>query len=242
MGGLDHLLYVAGVVLLGALLVWRCEWVRERARPVRAAAFAVVLLQQAALYGFYAVTDWDWAESLPLHICRVSAVLAAVYLVTGKRAVADVEFAFGLWAWVSFAYPVRIQPIDHILGWSFFISHAAVVLLPVFAWIADGWRPIRAGLRTVVGWFVMYVTGAVAVNALTGGNYFYQRERPVLPWLDQPWYLLGSVAVSLLLFVVGHAGARWIGARVDGVTPPPAPEATGASRSRDDAGAARVGA
>lgn len=156
-GGLDHLLYVAGVVLLGALLVWRCEWVRERARPVRAAAFAVVLL-------------------------------------------------------------------------------------PVFAWIADGWRPIRAGLRTAVGWFVMYVTGAVAVNALTGGNYFYQRERPVLPWLDQPWYLLGSVAVSLLLFVVGHAGARWIGARVDGVTPPPAPEATGASRSRDDAGAARVGA
>ncbi|GAA5162154.1 TIGR02206 family membrane protein [Ornithinimicrobium tianjinense] len=209
-GGRDHLIYATGLVLLAAaLLGWR-ERVRAHAGQVRTVLLVVVVLQQLTLYGFYAATGWDNAESLPLHISRVSALLSLVYLATGSRRVMDVLFSFGLWAWASFAYPQNIQPVDNILGWSFFVNHAVTLLMPAFAWITTDWRPTVSGLRRALGWFAVYVAAAVVANALTGGNYFYQREKPLLPWLDQPYYLLASVAATVLLFWLGYAVSRLV--------------------------------
>lgn len=214
-GGPDHLVYAAGLVLVAVLLItWRA-WVREHATLLRRVLLVVVVVQQLTLYGFYAVTGWDNAESLPLHISRVSALLSLVYLATGRRKVMDVLFYFGLWAWASFSYPQNIQPVTNILGWSFWVNHVVTLLMPAFAWITTDWRPSLAGLRRALGWFFVYLVVAVAANALTGGNYFYQRERPVLPWLDQPWYLLASVLATFLLFWIGYGASRLV-ARLTG--------------------------
>ncbi|GGK70021.1 TIGR02206 family membrane protein [Ornithinimicrobium pekingense] len=209
-GGPDHLTYAAGVALLAVLLVTRREQVREHAVAVRRALVVVVVAQQLTLYGFYAATGWDAAESLPLHISRVSALLGLVYLLTGSRRVMDVLFYLGLWAWASFCYPQNVQPVTNILGWSFFVNHAVTLLLPALAWVTTGWRPSRPALWRAFGWFLVYVAAAVAANLVTGGNYFYQREKPVLPFLAQPWFLLASVAATLALFWVGYAVARLV--------------------------------
>lgn len=215
-GGPDHLTYVAGLVVLATALVAGRGWVRAHAGLVRRVLLVVLVVQQCTLYGFYALTGWDHAESLPLHISRISALLALVYLATGSRKVMDVLFFFGLWAWASFAYPQNIQPVDNILGWSFFVNHAVTLLMPAFAWITTDWRPGLEGLRRAVGWFAVYVVVAVVANALTGGNYFYQREKPLLPGLDQPWFLLLSVLASLALFTLGYAVSRLVARRLDG--------------------------
>lgn len=212
-GGTDHLVYVSGLVVLAVLLVTQRDRVRAHASTVRRVLLGVVVVQQLTLYGFYAATGWDNAESLPLHISRVSALLGLVYLATGNRRVMDVLFYFGLWAWASFSYPQNIQPVDNILGWSFFVNHAVTLLMPVLAHVTTGWLPTRTGLWRAVRWFLVYVGVAVVANALTGGNYFYQREKPLLPWLGQPWYLLASVAASVLLFWIGYAVARLVAAR-----------------------------
>lgn len=209
-GGRDHLVYATGLVLLAAALVgWR-DRVRAHAAQVRSVLIVVVVLQQLTLYGFYAATGWDDAESLPLHISRVSALLSLVYLATASSRVMDVLFYFGLWAWASFAYPQNVQPVDNILGWSFFVNHVVTLLMPALAWITTGWRPTVSGLWRALGWFFVYVAAAVAANAVTGGNYFYQREKPLLPWLDQPYYLLLSVAATALLFWLGYAVSRLV--------------------------------
>ena len=207
-GGPDHLVYVAGLLAVAGLLVAFRDRVREHATTVRRVLVVVVVVQQLTLYGFYAATGWDNAESLPLHISRVSALLGLAYLVTGSRRVMDVLFYFGLWAWASFTYPQNIQPVTNILGWSFFVNHVVTLLMPVFACVTTGWLPSRAGLRRAVGWFVAYLVVAVVANALTGGNYFYQREKPLLPFVDQPWYLLLSVAATAVLFLLGYAVAQ----------------------------------
>jgi len=207
-GGRDHLFYIAGLLLLAVPLLTARGWVRRRAVAIRRVALAVLVVQQSTLYGFYAATGWDNAESLPLHISRVSALLALFYLATGNRRVMDVLFYFGLWAWASFSYPQHIQPVTHILGWSFFTNHAIVLLMPAFATITTDWRPSLRGLWRALGWFAVYVVVAVAANALTGGNYFYQREKPLLPWLDQPSYLLASIAATAALFALGYAASR----------------------------------
>ncbi|WP_134772932.1 TIGR02206 family membrane protein [Ornithinimicrobium flavum] len=209
-GGPDHLVYVAGLITVAALLLTCRRWVRDHAGLIRRVLVVVLVVQQVTLYSFYAATGWDHAESLPLHISRVSALLGLAYLLTVHPKVMDVLFFFGLWAWASFAYPQNIQPVDNILGWSFFTNHVITLLMPVLAWITTDWRPSPAGLRRALGWFAVYVVVAVAANALTGGNYFYQREKPLLPGLGQPWYLLLSVAATAVLFVLGYAVARLV--------------------------------
>lgn len=214
-GGRDHLIYVLGLLTVAAALIAGRRWVREHVTRVRWVLLGVLLAQQITLYGFYAATGWLWAESLPLHISRVSAILVLVYLATGSRRVMDVLFFFGLWAWASFSYPQNIQPVDNILGVSFWINHVLTLLVPFFAVITTSWRPTVRALWRAYGWFLAYVVVAVVANALTGGNYFYQREQPVLPMVPQPWYLLLSVLASLALFWLGYAVARLILRRID---------------------------
>lgn len=207
-GGPDHLTYVAGLLVLAVALIVGRRWVREHATLVRRIVLGVVVVQQCTLYGFYALTGWDWAESMPLHISRISALLALAYLATGSRRVMDVLFYFGLWAWASFSYPQNIQPVNNILGWSFFINHAVTLLMPVFAWVTTDWRPTRRALWQALGWFLLYVVVAVVANQLTGGNYFYQREKPLLPGLPGPVYLAASMAATFALFWLGYAVSR----------------------------------
>ena len=212
-GGPDHLIYVVGLVVLATLLLTFRGWVREHATVLRRVLLGIVVVQQCTLYGFYALTGWSWADSLPLHISRISALLALVYLATGSRRVMDVLFYFGLWAWASFSYPQNIQPVDNILGWSFFINHAVTLLMPAFAWITTGWRPTRRALWRALGWFLVYVVVAVVANRLTGGNYFYQREKPLLPFLPGPVYLAASMAATFVLFWIGYAVSRLVARR-----------------------------
>ena len=214
-GGREHLVYVLGLLVVGtALIAGRC-WVREHATLVRWVLIGAIIAQQVTLYGFYAMTGWTWADSLPLHISRISSLLVLVYLATGSRRVMDVLFFFGLWAWTSFSYPQNIQAPNHALGVSFWVNHVVTLLMPFFAVITTSWRPTVRALWRSYGWFLVYVALAVAADALTGGNYFYQRDKPLLPMVPQPWYLILSLFAALALFWVGYAVARLILRRLE---------------------------
>lgn len=207
--GRDHLLALGTVVAALTLLMAFRRNVRQRAAAVRWALLLLALAQQTALYWYQAVVaGWDWGDSAPLHISRVTTLLLMAYLVTGRRAVLEVGFFFGLYAYATFVYPQRIQPMDHLMGWSFLVSHAVIILVPVFAGIAYGWRPTVRGLWRAYGWFIAYFGVVLAVNALTDGNYFYLRYRPFLRELPEPLYWLAACAATLALMWIGYAVSR----------------------------------
>lgn len=209
-GGRDHLIYVLGLLVVATALLVGRRWVRAHHLLVRRVLLGVIVVQQLTLYGFYAASGWSWADSLPLHISRVSSILVLLYLATGSRRVMDVLFYFGLWAWASFSYPQNIQPVDNILGVSFWTNHVLTLLMPFLAVITTDWRPTVRALWRAYGWFLVYVVLAVVANALTGGNYFYQREQPLLPMVPQPWYLVLSLLATLALFWLGHVVSRLV--------------------------------
>lgn len=209
-GGPDHLMYLLALALTAYLLVSQRRWVRARTRQVRYWVLTASVLQQATLYGMYAATGWDWGESLPLHISRVSAVLCVVYLATGSRRVMDVLFYFSLWAWFSFSYPQEVWPFWNLFGWTFLVNHVITLLMPVLAWVTTDWRPSRQALWRAFGWMVAYSLVAVTANLLTGGNYFYQRSMPVLGFLGQPWYYLFTLVGGLGVFWLGYGISRLV--------------------------------
>ncbi len=212
-GGPDHLVYATLLVLVATGLVAGRRFVRAHERRVRRVLVGVVVLQQLTLYGFYATAGWDWGESLPLHLSRISALLGLVWLLTRERRVMDVLFFFGLYAWGSFSYPMLIQPVTNVLGWSFWVNHTVTLLLPAYAWITTGWRPTTRALWWAWGWFLAYLSLALVVNRLTGGNYFYLRDRPFFGDLPLALYLPVAVTATLALFWLGYAVARLVGER-----------------------------
>ncbi|WP_413542913.1 TIGR02206 family membrane protein [Citricoccus nitrophenolicus] len=214
--GTDHLLALGAVLAALALMLVFRRQVRDHASVLRWAFLMLALAQQVALYWYQvAVAGWDWGDSTPLHISRVTTLILMAYLITGRRAVLEVGFYFGLYAYATFLYPQRIQPLDHLMGWSFLVSHAVTILVPVFAGISYGWRPTLRGLRRAYGWFVVYFVVVLAVNAMTGGNYFYLKYRPFLRDLPDPLYWLAACAATLALMWVGYAVSRRFPVRGD---------------------------
>ena len=207
--GPDHLVALGAVVLaLTLLLVFRSA-VREHARGLRCTFLGLALVQQVVLYWYQAaVAGWDWGDSGPLHISRVTTLVLIVYLATGRRAVLEVGFYVGLYAYATFLYPQRIQPMDHVMGLSFLVSHAVTILVPVYAGIATGWRPTVRGLWRSYAWFLAYFVVVLGVNAVTDGNYFYLKYRPFLRGLPDPLYWLAAGAATLALMWIGYAVAR----------------------------------
>ena len=209
-GGADHVIDVLILLVFAVALIGGRHWVREHACVVRCSVLIVSVVQQTVSYIGYAATSNFWADGLPLHISRVSAILCAVYLATGSRRVMDVLGYFSAWAWLSFLYPSGVQPLDNLFGWTFLINHVITLLIPALAWITSDWRPTRPAIWRAFAWMVVYSLLAVGSNALTGGNYFYQREMPVASFLGQPWYYLSSLALGLAFFWVTYGVSRLI--------------------------------
>ncbi|NUL48475.1 TIGR02206 family membrane protein [Cellulosimicrobium funkei] len=214
--GVDHLLALGTVLATLILLLVFRRRVRDHAGMLRRAFLVLALAQQVALYWYQAaVAGWDWGDSAPLHISRVTTLVLVAYLVTGRRAVLEVGFYLGLYAYATFLYPQRIQPMDHLMGWSFLVSHAVTILVPLFAGIAYGWRPTVRGLWRAYGWFIAYFGVVLAVNAVTDGNYFYLKYRPFLRDLPEPLYWLAACAATLALMWIGYAVSRRFPVRRD---------------------------
>ena len=150
-GGADHLTYVGLLILAGALLLGCRGWVRRRARALRRGTAVVVIVQQVTLYTTYLLNGAGLDEALPLHSCRIAALLGLVWLLTRWRPALDVSFYFGLYAYASFSYPQQIQPVHNVLGWSFWINHAVTLLLPVFGYVGLVYTIAMAALG---GWWI----------------------------------------------------------------------------------------
>ncbi|WP_161964946.1 TIGR02206 family membrane protein [Ornithinimicrobium cerasi] len=209
-GGPDHRAYVALYLTLLVLLLTRRELVRRRQELVRRLVVAVTVGQQVAMYGYHAHHREGPAESLPLHICRVATLAGLVWLLTDHPWAMDVVFYFGLYAYVSLVYPWGIARTDHAMGWSFAVNHVLTLLLPVLAATTHGWVPTLAGLARAYAAFLVYLAVAERVNRVTGGNYFYLRERPLLVGVPERRSGRVAAAVTLVVFGLGYAASRLV--------------------------------
>lgn len=211
-GGADHRTYVAFYLTLLVLLLSARDLLRRHDELVRRVAAAVSIAQQVAMYGFHLYKGDRWADALPLHICRLCTLLGLVWLLgEGEQDLAmQLVFSWGLFAYGSLAYPYGIEPRDHLMGWSFVVNHSLTLLLPVYAAVVAGWRPTVRGLAASYVGFLGFLAVAESTNRLTGGNYFYLVDRPVLQGMPHRRFLHVAAVGTLGVFTVGYAASRLV--------------------------------
>ena len=203
--GLNHLLYVAILGCFALLLLMNPKSVRANRRRITPTVLVINLLQQCLLYGYFIYFDsFTVAESLPLHLSRITSILAIIFLITKKRQLFSVIAYFSLFAWLSFLVPTDIQPITHPLGVSFLTNHVITLLLPFYMIIAYQIELKTSDKYIAYAWLSLYVISVYYLNPILGGNYFYLVNKPILKNLSDPVYLVGVYIVSFLLFSIGE--------------------------------------
>lgn len=182
----------------------------ERERRLRLCiGWGIVAWQAFATVWRVLPGQWDLAESLPLHMCRVVGWVAALALLTGDRRARSLAYFWGLGlSTQGFVTPMWSHGYASVAFWMYWLGHGQIVLAAVYDLSVLGYTPRRWdwGFASLAG--LAYAVVVVAINMALGTNYSYLGSGTydaasvvdVLgPW---PWRVLSMIAGAWALFTV----------------------------------------
>ncbi len=201
--GIQHLTYLTFCICTVIVFIIKHKFVLQHQNTFRKVFLVLLAFQQTfLLYGwYYFATPNFLSEGLPLQLCRVASLLRLYYLISGSKLALDVLCYFSIYALISFFYPLSVYNFSHISGISYMINHLITVLIPIFAFIKDGWFFSWKSYKNAVIAFSIYFPIVIVANHLTNGNYFYQVDRPFFHSMSP--FLFGTL--TYVVTVVGFA-------------------------------------
>ena len=212
--GFQHLLTIAGLVAVIALLCRvgiALRGTRHARRYERGLAIGVGMLWVGYQAWDSFANGFDPRWSLPLQLCDLAALVAALTFARPDRRLHALAYFWGLaLSTQAVLTPDLVGGPETLAFWAFWLYHAFVVGAGVYVVAVRGFRPERRDwqLATLLG--VGYAIVMFAVDAAFGLNYgYFGRAVPSQPSLIDylgPWPLR-----SLYMVVLGAAGmaALW---------------------------------
>lgn len=176
-GSVEHCLAIAAIVGASAVVAMAGRAAHRRGRE-RARQFDLTLATLLATY-WIAIKlrnllpgHLGWDHSLPLHICDLAMVSAAVGLATWRRMPRNVLFFWGLGL-----CPNALLLPNLYLGprfvdfWVYWLSHGAITMAAVYELAVRGYRPRWRDGTSILALNVLYTAMAVCVDGRLGVNY-----------------------------------------------------------------------
>jgi hypothetical integral membrane protein (TIGR02206 family) len=212
--GTAHLVFLACVVALCLAVVPLRRAGDRLKRGVRIGLGVLLMVNELAWHAWELVYgDRNLKHMLPLHLCSAFTWLGVIMLLRRSEAIFELACFLG----VGGALQALLTPdlgvygFPHFRWFQTFISHALVLVGPVYMAVVEGMRPRRRSLGRVLLYANLYMVPVYLVNRLVGSNYMYINAKPdtILdacgPW---PWYVLAMVTISLLYIPYAVADLR----------------------------------
>ncbi len=207
--GRAHLLILASLPAMAALLAWLVRRHPARARRVRL-CLGVFLIANELVWQAYRlrVEGFRFPEGLPLQLCDLALWLTVVALLTLKPWSCEAAYLIGL----SGSGMALLTPDLWAPFWSyptayFFLAHGGVVVSVLYLCWAASLRLRSGSLWRVLAAANLYAAGVGVFNALFHTNYMYLCRKPagasLLDYLG-PWplYIFAGEVVALGVFVL----------------------------------------
>jgi hypothetical integral membrane protein (TIGR02206 family) len=170
-----HLLVVAAsaALMTGACLAGRrlCHTLHERRFR---AAWGIFALAFAAAYHAYYLLPSKFAleHSLPLHVCDLAVVIAAMAMLRPSRPWRALLYFWGIGlSSQAFLTPTLQFGVGYPQFWMFWTGHIIIVGAAVYDLVVGGFRPAARDLRTAILLTGAYATLVFAFDAATKLNY-----------------------------------------------------------------------
>ena len=216
----EHLLAVTAIVAITAVLV-----AAARLRPgpwtgIACIALAVILVGAEVGWWAYLATTHasggDLASALPLQLCDAAIFIAAAALVLRKQLLVEVTYFWGLAGTIQAVItPDLPQHFPSFLFFQYYVAHGGIVAAALFLVVGLGQRPRRAAVVRIALITIAYTLLVGAIDAATGANYMYLRNKPASaslldllgPW---PFYIVWASLVGVALLLILDAPFRWL--------------------------------
>lgn len=209
--------------LCAAARRWPGRWTRYAAR-----AISVVLLADAAAFLSAPLVDGSWSvqTSLPLALCDVALVVAAVACWSPQWDLpVELTYFWGLAGTLQAVVTPDLQyDFPRVEFFEFVVGHLGIVIAALFLVVGLRRRPRPGSVLRVFGITAAYTVFVGVFDWLTGANYMYLARLPghvsllslLGPW---PWYLVNGTGVAVVLLLILDAPFRADRVRPAGVRP-----------------------
>ncbi len=205
--------YWPAVALAGATCAAVCVAARKRPGTWRIVCARVIGLTLAAVAVIYtgsliAQGTWSASSSLPLALCDVGVIVAAVACWWRIPLLVELTYFWGLAGTLQAVItPDLAAGFPHLMFFEYLVGHLGIVLAAVFLVVGLRLTPRPGAAARVFAITAVYTAFVGFVDAVTGANYMFLRDPPgewtllrVLgPW---PWYVVSAAGVGLVLLVL----------------------------------------
>jgi hypothetical integral membrane protein (TIGR02206 family) len=185
---------------------WPGPWVGWAGR-----AISVVLVADAVLFVSVPLAEGRWSvqASLPLALCDVALIVAAIACWWPRWLLAvELTYFWGLAGTLqAVVTPDLSAGFPQLEFFMFVVGHLGIVIAALFLVVGLRLTPRRGSVMRVFAITAAYTAFVGCFNWLTGSNYMYLAAVPthgsllsVLgPW---PWYILSATGVALVLLLI----------------------------------------
>lgn len=116
----------------------------------------------------------SWANSLPLHVCDIAGLMAAIAIHTGNRFARCILHYWGLaLSSQAFFFPVLNAGPVHTDFWLYWIEHGAIVVAAIYDVAVIGYRPRWSDWRAATLLLACYAMVIAPLDAAFHLNYGY---------------------------------------------------------------------
>lgn len=149
---------------------------------------------------------YDVRESLPLQLCDLACIVAAIAMLTRQRWAHTLLFFWGIGlSTQAFITPTLKFYPGHMEFWLFWLVHLSIVGSAIYLLAVRRYRPTLRDLLLALAITVVWLVGMLILNPILGSNYGYvantlPENRTVIDVLG-PWprrvFILGAIVIGI---------------------------------------------
>ena len=206
-----HLITMAIIVLVAVFLPLVCKNQSISNKSLISKIIAFIILSHVIISPYkdlYLLQNpYNWREILPIHMCDLSEIFLAAFLLGGPKILYKCAFFWGL-AGASMAIITPDIPVIDLDYAFFMIGHGMIVIGVMYATISLGNRPYAKDILTVslITAFVLLPI-VYLINLILGepANYWYLIAKPAGASLmdafpEPPYHLLITTPLAIVTF------------------------------------------
>lgn len=210
---LNHVIPLIAIVI-GVFLIYRYraelrhykheKWVRY------GIATLAILLEVSFQIWQMAYGRWNFAESLPLHLCRLTSYLGIYTMFTKDTRVFEIAYFWSLAGVVSILFPDILHGPDRFRYHHFMLSHILFFFMYMYMlFVLEFELTFHSFRKSFIALFVLAVAVVIPINNLFQMNYMYLLEPGDTPfvifWQDNYFlYLVGCIGLVMVVITLWY--------------------------------------
>jgi hypothetical integral membrane protein (TIGR02206 family) len=188
-------------ILMGLLIFFAYTTIRYYKNESYRRFFQVLqMIQLLLIYGWYALMIGNFKESLPLYHCRLAMLM--VLFLPDKHSWKRYFALIGIFGPIlAFAYPVMDNySLFHVTIFSFIVGHYALFVNSLLYLLRFPRKDLLDKPKVIIG-TLSFSSLLLLVNQITGGNYGFLRETPLIGGASAPFRFLAVSMVFIFLIL-----------------------------------------